>query len=153
LREVRRTSGSNPGARHDAASTFDRSGCAPGDGSYPRRHACADGHGPQGCFAGKLPRADRARVRAPSEEGMHLCVAVQIEIDGQEAVSGRAQCQAVDGLKLRRAMASDRGALIAMYLSFEPKGAALGLPPRKDVESWLDRLSVHPNFLASIESQ
>lgn len=80
-----------------------------------------------------------------------MCVAVRIEV--HKTVSGRAHCQAVDGLKLRRAMPSDRGALIAMYLSFEPKGAALGLPPRKDVESWLDRLSVYPSFLASVESQ
>lgn len=84
---------------------------------------------------------------------MHLCVAVQGEVDGHETVSGRAQCQTVHVLELRRATPSDRGALVAMYLSFEPKGAALGLPPRKDVESWLDRLSAYPNFVALAEGR
>ncbi len=75
------------------------------------------------------------------------------EVDGHETVSGRAQCQTVHVLELRRATPSDCGALIAMYLSFEPKGAALGLPPRKDVESWLDHLSAYPNFVLLVEGQ
>jgi GNAT superfamily N-acetyltransferase len=48
---------------------------------------------------------------------------------------------------LRLATHDDRGALIAMYLSFEPKGACLGLPPRKEPNFWLENLSVFPNFV------
>ncbi len=43
-------------------------------------------------------------------------------------------------VELRRATPADRGALIEMYRGFEPKGAALGLPPRKEIEK---RLSPH----------
>ncbi len=50
-------------------------------------------------------------------------------------------------LTLRRATHDDRGALLAMYLSFEPKGACLGLPPRKEPQSWLENLSAFPNFV------
>lgn len=50
-------------------------------------------------------------------------------------------------LTLRLAALDDRGALIAMYLSFEPKGACLGLPPRKAPQFWLENLSVYPNFV------
>ncbi|MBI3664081.1 MAG: GNAT family N-acetyltransferase [Acidobacteria bacterium] len=50
-------------------------------------------------------------------------------------------------LTLRRASPDDRGALIAMYLDFEPKGACLGLPPRKEPQLWLDNLSAFPNFV------
>lgn len=82
-----------------------------------------------------------------------MCVAVQCEVNERESVTGCAQCQTVRGLELHRATPSDRVALIAMFLSFEPKGAALGLPPRKDIESWLDRLSVYPNFLALVEGR
>ncbi len=48
---------------------------------------------------------------------------------------------------VRPATHVDRDALIAMYLSFEPKGACLGLPPRKEPQLWLDNLSVFPNFV------
>jgi GNAT superfamily N-acetyltransferase len=50
-------------------------------------------------------------------------------------------------LSLRLATHDDRGALIAMYLSFEPKGACLGLPPRKEPQFWLENLSAFPNFV------
>lgn len=50
-------------------------------------------------------------------------------------------------LTLRRASAADRPALIAMYLSFEPKGACLGLPPRKDPQRWLDNIAPYSNFI------
>jgi GNAT superfamily N-acetyltransferase len=50
-------------------------------------------------------------------------------------------------LTLRLATPEDRGALIAMYLSFEPKGACLGLPPRKEPHFWLENLSAFPNFV------
>jgi len=55
--------------------------------------------------------------------------------------------------KLRRATPADRGALVAMYLSFEPKGAGLGLPPREHPEQWLDALATHPNFLVEAEGR
>lgn len=48
---------------------------------------------------------------------------------------------------LRLATPDDRAALLAMYLSFEPKGACLGLPPRKEPQLWLQNLSVFPNFV------
>ena len=49
--------------------------------------------------------------------------------------------------EVRRATPADRDALVAMYRSFAPKGACLGLPPRRDPERWLDSLSPYPNFL------
>jgi phosphinothricin acetyltransferase len=48
---------------------------------------------------------------------------------------------------LRRASSADREALIAMYESFEPKRACLGLPPAKSPERWLDGLAEFPNFI------
>ncbi len=51
---------------------------------------------------------------------------------------------------VRPATREDRGALLAMYLSFEPKGACLGLPPRKEPQIWLDNLSVFPNFVVLV---
>lgn len=54
-------------------------------------------------------------------------------------------------LMLRLATPDDRGALIAMYLSFEPKGACQGLPPRKEPQLWLDKLSVFPNFVVVVD--
>jgi L-amino acid N-acyltransferase YncA len=50
-------------------------------------------------------------------------------------------------LRLRRAEAADRAGLVAMYESFEPKGACMGLPPRKDPERWLEELRPYPNFI------
>ena len=55
--------------------------------------------------------------------------------------------------ELRRAAPADRAALLAMYESFEPKGAALGLPPRANPESWLDGLSAFPNFVMLIDGR
>ena len=49
--------------------------------------------------------------------------------------------------RVEPAKPEDRAGLIQMYLEFEPKGAALGLPPRKNPEAWLDALSEFPNFL------
>ena len=37
--------------------------------------------------------------------------------------------------EVRRATPADRDALVEMYLSFEPKGAALGLPPYRQPET------------------
>ena len=49
--------------------------------------------------------------------------------------------------RVEPAKPEDRAGLIQMYLEFEPKGAALGLPPRKNPETWLDALSEFPNFV------
>ncbi len=54
--------------------------------------------------------------------------------------------------EVHRATPADRDALIAMYLSFEPKDAAMG-PPPGGIESWLDRLAAYPNFLAVAEGR
>ena len=54
------------------------------------------------------------------------------------------------GLELRRATPEDRELMAEMYLTFEPKGAAQGLPPRHDPERWLAGLSEYPNFLAIV---
>lgn len=62
-------------------------------------------------------------------------------------VAGQASPTAV---LVRRARLADRAALREMYLSFEPKGACLGLPPRKDPEIWLDNLSGFPNFVVEM---
>jgi L-amino acid N-acyltransferase YncA len=53
------------------------------------------------------------------------------------------------GYELRRATASHRQALVAMYETFEPKGAALGLPPRTDPEPWLESIRAFPNFIVT----
>ena len=54
---------------------------------------------------------------------------------------------------LRLATPDDRCALLAMYLSFEPKGACLGLPPRKEPQLWLDNLSIFPNFVVEVDNR
>lgn len=56
-------------------------------------------------------------------------------------------------VELRRAAPGDRNALVTMYASFEPKGAAMGLPPRKDPQKWLDGLVGYPNFVACVASR
>ncbi len=53
-------------------------------------------------------------------------------------------------MKVERATPADRAALIEMYLIFDPKGAALGLPPRKEPERWIDSLSEFPNFVVKV---
>ena len=57
------------------------------------------------------------------------------------------------GYQLRRATPEDRAALLAMYESFEPKGAALGLPPRANAEGWLNNISSFPNFVALVDGR
>lgn len=61
--------------------------------------------------------------------------------------------QTASSIQIRRASSADRDALVAMYLSFEPKGAALGLPPRKDPQRWLDDLAVYPNLVVYAEGR
>ncbi len=60
---------------------------------------------------------------------------------------------AATSVELRRAMPIDRETLVGMYLSFEPKGALLGLPPRKEPQRWLDKLAVYPNFVVYVEGR
>ena len=50
-------------------------------------------------------------------------------------------------LMVERVRPEDQVALVGMYSDFEPKGAALGLPPRKEPGAWLTSLSVFPNFV------
>lgn len=56
-------------------------------------------------------------------------------------------------VKVVPAADEDRAGLIEMYLEFEPKGAALGLPPRKDPGAWLEALGVFPNFVVKAGGQ
>lgn len=56
---------------------------------------------------------------------------------------------ALAGYELRRATPGDMPGLVAMYESFEPKGAALGLPPRANPGRWLADVSAFPNFVVS----
>lgn len=65
----------------------------------------------------------------------------------EETITAAAPETSGPALTLRLATPDDRGALIAMYLSFEPKGACLGLPPRKEPQFWLENLSAFPNFV------
>jgi GNAT superfamily N-acetyltransferase len=53
-------------------------------------------------------------------------------------------------LCLERATQTDRDAMVEMYQSFDPKGAAMGLPPWKDPGRWLDSLAPFPNFLVRV---
>ena len=55
--------------------------------------------------------------------------------------------------ELERATPTDREALIAMYESFEPKGEAFGLPPRKEPWRWLDSLACFPNLIVKVEGR
>lgn len=52
-----------------------------------------------------------------------------------------------EGYELRRGGGEDFAGLCAFYRDFEPKGASLGLPPRKDAERWLEALRAYPNFV------
>ena len=55
--------------------------------------------------------------------------------------------------RVERATPADRPALVEMYRSFDPKAAALGLPPRKEPERWLESLNMFPNFVVKAEGQ
>lgn len=58
-----------------------------------------------------------------------------------------AEPEATPTFKVVRATPADRAAIAEMYAEFEPKGAALGLPPRKNADAWLESLSEFPNFI------
>lgn len=60
---------------------------------------------------------------------------------------GEAQVEVQVAVEVRRATVADFDALLRMYVEFEPKAAALGLPPRQP-QRWLESLSVYPNFIA-----
>ncbi len=64
-----------------------------------------------------------------------------------------AQVEKEVSFELRRATPAHREALVAMYLTFEPKGACLGLPPRKDPGRWLDQLAAYQNFLVTTDGR
>ncbi len=66
----------------------------------------------------------------------------------EKATAEQAAC-----FTLRRATPEDREALLAMYQSFEPKAAAMGLPPRKDLEKWIDSLAGYVNFVLLVEGR
>ncbi len=69
------------------------------------------------------------------------------------SVSEDTRVQAATSIEVRRATPADREALVAMYLSFEPKGASLGLPPRKEPQGWLDGLATRPNFVICVDGR
>jgi L-amino acid N-acyltransferase YncA len=54
---------------------------------------------------------------------------------------------------VRLAASEDRAALRAMYESFEPRPASLGLPPRVKIDEWLDRLASAVNYLALVDGK
>ena len=60
---------------------------------------------------------------------------------------------AEDRIVVRRASPDDRAAIRAMYESFQPKAACLGLPPREDPTPWLDRLAPYSNFLVELNGR
>jgi GNAT superfamily N-acetyltransferase len=66
---------------------------------------------------------------------------------------GTAESQAGQALSVERAKGVDRLALVKMYLIFDPKGLALGLPPRKDPDRWLESLSQYPNFVVKVNGR
>lgn len=53
-------------------------------------------------------------------------------------------------ITIERATPELRDALVSMYRAFEPKGASLGLPPRRNPERWLASLAAYPNFVARL---
>lgn len=58
-----------------------------------------------------------------------------------------AENQAAQTFELARFTPGDFAALAKMYRDFDPKGAALGLPPRNDPIVWLESLTPFPNFV------
>ena len=64
-----------------------------------------------------------------------------------------AELKTEKNLRVRAASADDRDAIRAMYEDFEPKPASLGLPPRVNVDEWLDRLAPSPNFVAFVDER
>ncbi len=60
---------------------------------------------------------------------------------------------ASQAFRVERATEADRQGLVEMYLDFDPKGLALGLPPRKDPARWLESLSPFPNFVVKVSAR
>ncbi len=63
------------------------------------------------------------------------------------------QIRTLSAPKLRRERLADERALDEMYVSFEPKGASLGLPPRGDPAAWVHSLQDSPNFLVEVDGR
>ncbi len=63
------------------------------------------------------------------------------------------QVQGATSTEVRRAALADHDALVEMYLTFEPKGASLGLPPRKEPQNWLDYVARYPNFVVCVNGR
>jgi len=68
-------------------------------------------------------------------------------------VKAMTETNTVVAAAIRLAVAEDREALRAMYQTFEPRPASLGLPPRVKIDEWLDRLASSVNFLALVEGK
>jgi len=64
-------------------------------------------------------------------------------------MTSAAETIGAETLKLRRFTRVQQSALEAFYNTFQPKGAALGLPPRSAtaVHEWIESLCGYPNFL------
>lgn len=56
----------------------------------------------------------------------------------------------IEALRIRLAAPADRAEIRAMYETFEPRPASLGLPPRVHIDEWLDRIGSSPSYIANI---
>ena len=63
------------------------------------------------------------------------------------------QVQGAISYEVRCLRPGDSDALVAMYRSFRPKGAALRLPPRKLPQRWLEELGAYGNLVAVAEGR
>jgi L-amino acid N-acyltransferase YncA len=68
-------------------------------------------------------------------------------------MQGISGIKTAQSLRVERVTSADRDSILEMYLHFDPKGAALGLPPRKDAGKWIDSLSSFPNFVVRDEGR
>jgi L-amino acid N-acyltransferase YncA len=60
---------------------------------------------------------------------------------------------AEQNIRIRQASDSDRESILSFYADFEPRGEAVGMPPAKELEEWLDSLATSPNFLAVTDGE
>lgn len=61
--------------------------------------------------------------------------------------------QLASSSEVRCVTLADSEALVAMYQSFEPRGAALNLPPQKLPQRWLERPAACASFIAALEGR
>lgn len=73
--------------------------------------------------------------------------------DGRPTMETLLKIKVEQKFRLERATAADREALFATYESFDPKGEAFGLPPRKEPWQWLDSLACFPNLIVKVEGR